>query len=82
VALGAVQPQVGRILLMGTNLVLSGSGGAAEYGCSVLSSTNVLLPLADWTVVGTGVCDSNGNFTVTNGLASLHPQQFFRLRLP
>jgi hypothetical protein len=80
VGLGAVAPQFGAVSLSGTNLVLSGSGGAAGYGYSVLGSTNLSSPRTNWTPVGTGVCDSAGAFSFTNSLGS--PQRFFTIRIP
>ena len=82
VALGTVKPQIGRIFLAGTNLVFSGSGGAAGYNFSMLASTNLATPLANWPVVGAGVCDSNGNFTMTNSLSAGNLWQFYVVRIP
>jgi hypothetical protein len=47
-----------------------------------LSSTNLLTPLTNWTLVGSAVCDGNGNFKFTNGLASGAIQQFYSVRVP
>jgi autotransporter-associated beta strand protein len=82
VALGTVKPQVGSLFLAGTNLVLTGGGGAAGYGFSILTSTNLAAPLAGWSLAETGVCDSNGNFTVTNGLSAGNLWQFYVVRIP
>ena len=82
VSLGTVTPQVGHVSLAGTNLVLSGSGGAAGYGFSILSSTNLTLPLSGWTLMQSGNCDGNGKFTVTNGLSATSLHQFYVIRIP
>jgi autotransporter-associated beta strand protein len=82
VSLGAVSPQVGNVFLTGTNLVLSGGGGAAGYGFSELSATNLTSPVAGWPVIATGVCDSNGNFSLTNGITSSNSQQYYVIRIP
>jgi len=82
VALGAVNPQIARVFLDGTNLVLSGAGGAAGYDCSVLTATNVTGPMANWQVAGSGVCDVNGNFAFTNAVGLDDPQRFYRVRVP
>ncbi len=82
VALGNVKPQVGQTYLAGASLIWSGSGGAAGYGYSILSSTNLALPLTNWSLVGTGVFDGSGNFAVTNTLPYGGPQQFYDLRIP
>ncbi|MDR3456052.1 MAG: autotransporter-associated beta strand repeat-containing protein [Verrucomicrobiae bacterium] len=82
VALGTVQPRVGGVALAGTNLVFSGGGGAAGYGFSILAATNLTMPFTNWPVIGTGVCDSNGNFMVTNGLNPTNLWQFYVIRMP
>jgi len=82
VALGAVKPRVASISLAGSNLVLSGSGGAAGYGFSILASTNLTIPVTNWPVTGMGVCDSNGNFIVTNSLNMTNLRQFYLVRMP
>jgi autotransporter-associated beta strand protein len=80
VGLGTVVPQFGAVSLSGTNLVLNGSGGAAGYAYSVLGSTNLSSPRANWTLVGTGVCDSAGGFSFTNSFGG--HQRFFTIRIP
>jgi autotransporter-associated beta strand protein len=82
ILLGAVKPQVGNFRLAGTNLVLSGGGGAAGYGFSVLGSTNLATPLTNWSLVITGVCDGSGNFVATNRLPTANPWLFYIVRVP
>ncbi|MGA3285510.1 MAG: BNR-4 repeat-containing protein [Verrucomicrobiota bacterium] len=82
VALGAIHPRMDQISLSGTNLVLGGSGGAAGYGWSVLCSTNLSMPLANWAVAGVGLCDADGKCAFTNALSSADPQKFFIFRIP
>jgi hypothetical protein len=82
VALGTVHLQVAQVSSSGTNLVLSGSGGAAGYSYSVLSSTNLVTPLASWAIVGTGSFDGFGGFIFTNDINSQAPQQFYEIRVP
>lgn len=82
VSLGNMKPQIGRIFLTETNLVWSGGGGAAGYGYSILSSTDLTLPLANWSLAGTGVFNGDGNFAATNNLSPEAPQQFYELRTP
>jgi len=75
-------PGIGNIAINGTNVVLSGNGGAPNGSYSVVTSTNLLLPLSSWLSVGSGVFDGNGGFTFTNATAPNSPQQFYRLQLP
>jgi glucose/arabinose dehydrogenase len=57
---------------------VNGSPGRVLY---VLSSTNLTLPLADWTVITTNILDASGNFTFTNTLDGA-PARFYRIQLP
>jgi autotransporter-associated beta strand protein len=82
VALGTVHLQVAQVSLSGINLVLSGSGGAAGYSYSVLSSTNLVTLPGGWTPVGTGNFDGFGGFIFTNSIDSQAPQRFYEIRVP
>jgi autotransporter-associated beta strand protein len=62
-----------------TNLVLSGSGGSPDLPYYVLSSTNLTLPISNWTVINSGLFDGVGNFRCTNVLIPSLPAQYFRL---
>ena len=46
-----------------------------------LASTNVALPLTDWTRLSTNLFDSNGNFNSTNAVSVSVPSQFVRLQV-
>jgi hypothetical protein len=62
--------------------VMSGTGGVTNGTYYVLTSTNLALPLNQWTPVATNPFDGNGNFTFTNTPAANAPQMFYRLQLP
>ena len=62
------------------NLVLSGTGAPADWTYYVLSSTNMSLPLAQWTPIATNQTDGDGNFSVTNGVDLNLPQSFLILQ--
>jgi hypothetical protein len=47
-----------------------------------LSSTDIALPVANWTPVTTNYFDLNGQFRITNAIHVNFPQQFFLLQLP
>jgi autotransporter-associated beta strand protein len=81
VASGSV-PQFGGVKLIGTNLVMSGSNGVPSGTYYVVGSTNVGLPLVNWTSIATNSFDANGNFIFTNSVKASVPRQFFRLNLP
>ena len=64
-------------------LVLSGTaGGLTNLSCHVLATTNVALPLADWSVAGTATFDGAGNFSFTNPATPILNAQFFLLKVP
>jgi fibronectin-binding autotransporter adhesin len=58
-------------------LAAMGNPGSAV---AVLSSTNVALPLAQWTPVTSGNFDSNGNYNPTISVNPAAPQQYFILQ--
>jgi autotransporter-associated beta strand protein len=69
------------IAIGGNNLVLSGTNGVPGWLYQVLSTTNVALPLSQWTVMATNRFDDNGNFTFTNSPGINMAQQYFLLRM-
>ncbi len=82
ISLGSVNPHISQFFPTGTNLLLTGSGGAAGFPCSIITSTNLNTPLTSWTLVGSPVCDASGNFRFTNSLSSATTQQFYAVRIP
>jgi hypothetical protein len=75
-------PIIDSAVLSETNLVASGSGGVTNGTYYVLSSTNLALPLLNWTKVATNEFDGAGHFAFTNAVVSVVPQRFFIIRLP
>jgi hypothetical protein len=75
-------PQLGSISSANGSVIISGSGGTAGSNYYVLTSTNVALPMNDWTRLATNVFESGGTFSFTNAVDPNTPQQFFRLQLP
>ena len=59
-------PSFSLVNLMGNNMVFSGTGGVTNGTYLVLTSTNVALPLNEWTPIATNQFDPGGNFTFTN----------------
>lgn len=78
----ASSPRITTVSLSGLSLVLSGSGGTANGGFSVLSQTNLLQPLSHWTVVGTGNFNGSGSFSFTNEISAGTPARFYLIRVP
>jgi autotransporter-associated beta strand protein len=77
----AAPPQFDATSLIGANLVLNGFGGAANAGYSLIGSTNLALPLTNWSLLNTGLFDTAGNFSVTNNTTNAQ-NQFYLLRVP
>jgi hypothetical protein len=78
----ASPPHIGAVHLIETNLVLSGAGGVPGWPFYVRASTNLALPLEQWTVLRTNVFDAQGGFVITNSRTPDAPQQFYRLQVP
>jgi hypothetical protein len=83
VLFGNQQPQILGTSVSGTDLVITGSNGVAGGAYWVWASTNLTLPLAQWTPVATNVLGTDGGFTltVTNAVNIACPQRFFILQL-
>jgi hypothetical protein len=75
-------PLISATSVSGGSLVLSGSGGTAGVGYSVLTQTNLATPLTNWTLIGSGTFDVNGDYSFTNGIDPGTPQEFFLIRIP
>ena len=73
---------IGSAGINGSEIVISGSGGAPGAIYHVVTTTDVALPLLQWLPVATNVFDASGNFTFTNGITPANQLQFFRLRVP
>lgn len=82
VALGSVSPTFTEVRLGDGAVVVRGTGGAAGYPYVVLSTTNPVLPLADWIPVATNACDGNGQFAFTNAISGDEPARFFTVCIP
>ena len=75
------QPVINSTALGANNLVLAGDRGGSNMAFQVLTSTNLLVPVNNWTVLSTNTFDANGNFRVTNQINTETQQQFYLLRL-
>ncbi len=75
-------PRFNSVGLVGTNLVMSGNGGLVGSNYYVLTSTNLVRPLAQWTPIATNQFVTGGSFNFTNGVNSGTPQRFYLLQAP
>jgi T5SS/PEP-CTERM-associated repeat protein len=76
------QPAFTSITLSGTNIVIAGTNGPAGANYSVLTATNVALPLSNWVSIATNQFDSSGNFSFTRTIVPGERQRYFRIRIP
>ncbi len=74
------QPVISTINSTGGNLIFSGTGGTANGSYSVLTTTNLTTPMANWTALVTNNFDAAGGFSVTNVIGSGTPQLFYRIK--
>jgi fibronectin-binding autotransporter adhesin len=78
-------PAITGISLTGTQLIISGTSSATDlsYTYSVLTTTNLLSPVANWTVLSTGSAFiPGGNFRTTNTVNPNALQNYYMLRVP
>src|SRR5262249_18520052 len=61
-------------------LIFSGFNGSAGVPYSILASSNLMLPIANWTVITSNTLDASGDFLFTNPLNSA-PEEFYILKL-
>jgi len=63
------------------SLLLIGSNGVANWGCYTLTSTNLSVPLSNWTMISTQRFDATGRLTATNSIDPATAQSFYLLQL-
>jgi hypothetical protein len=76
------RPAISDIMVEGGNVVLSGTNnGSAQTHYSVLTSTNVALPLNQWQSLVTNPFNVNGSFSWTNPVVPAEKSRFYLLQL-
>jgi Chondroitinase B/Concanavalin A-like lectin/glucanases superfamily len=83
VVVGSVPPQpyIAGVVTSNGNLVFAGTNGMPNASYVVLTSTNLALPVSNWTPIATNQFDAGGYFSCTNAMID-SIQQFYLLRLP
>ena len=76
------RPVISSFALSGNNFLLSVTGGPAGSPYRVFMSTNLALPLTNWTPVWTDAFDLNGAGLFTNSSGATNAWQFFNLTVP
>ena len=75
---GPGQPGIAGFSQSGANLVINGNDGLAGQTYYVLMTTNLALPLNEWTSVSTNVPGGTGNFSITlTNMVNLNAAQGF-----
>jgi alpha-tubulin suppressor-like RCC1 family protein len=73
---------IAGLSLSGTNLIVHGTNELTSGSIWVLASTNLALPVNQWTSIWTNPMPSGAfNLTVSNAVNATIPQRFFRLQL-
>ncbi|HLP78369.1 MAG TPA: autotransporter-associated beta strand repeat-containing protein [Candidatus Paceibacterota bacterium] len=75
------KPVINSVVLSSGSLVFSGTNGTPNGTFTVLSTTNLALPLSSWSTETTGNFNGSGAFSVTNPVSSSVPQKFYLLKL-
>jgi hypothetical protein len=76
------QPIIGNITISGLNLVISGTNGTAGTPFYVLWSTNLTLPLSNWTTISTNQFGPGGGFSITNMFNPSMQHSFYLIEVP
>jgi autotransporter-associated beta strand protein len=74
-------PHITLVQISNGNIIFSGTNGLDNGQYEVLSSTNVALPLNQWTILSTNSFNGTGQFSVTNPVNPAIPQLFYVLQV-
>ena len=76
----SLPPHITSVSVSGTTLVINATNGVAGGQYVLLGTTNLALPLAQWTPILTNKFDDSGNLNLsTNIINSAVPQEFYNL---
>ena len=79
---GSPKPQFATLNLAGTNAIFTGIGGSPGSNYVILATTNLTLPLPNWSALTTNAFDGSGQFRYTNSVSPTKLRQFFIFKLP
>jgi hypothetical protein len=68
------------INVSGTQVTLSGVNGTGSYGYLVLGSSNLNIPVSQWTKLQTNTFAPNGSFSTSIPVNPANPQYFYRIQ--
>jgi hypothetical protein len=75
------RPRIAAATASGGTLKFTATNSVPGLSCVIISSTNLALPLSQWTVLATNSFDASGNFSFTNATGLNVLQTFYALRL-
>jgi fibronectin-binding autotransporter adhesin len=75
-------PTINAPVISGGNLIFSGTGGTPGGTYTVLTSTNIALPAAQWTTNTVGTFNGSGAFSNALPVSTSESARFYRLRIP
>jgi autotransporter-associated beta strand protein len=75
------RPAIAGPAVTSDGFVFSATNGVPGWPCSILMSTNLVLPWNQWTAVATNPFDANGNLSFTNQVEPNTSQMFYLLKL-
>ncbi|MDB6029246.1 MAG: Autotransporter-associated beta strand repeat protein, partial [Verrucomicrobiales bacterium] len=75
-------PRIDGVGASGGIFSMSGTGGIEGNSYTILSATNVALPILNWTPLVTNVFGPGGTFGFTNSMDPSAPASFYVLRIP
>jgi autotransporter-associated beta strand protein len=78
---GVLRPWIGNYQVSGGSIIINGLAGEPNSPFDLLSSTNVALPISQWTTNQSGFIQGDGTFSVTNAVDPSKPQEFFRIQM-
>jgi autotransporter-associated beta strand protein len=82
VYVGGGEPAFQSIVPSGSDMILSGSNGVAGRPYYLLTSTNLALPLTNWTRLATNAYGPGGSFTNNVPVVPSEDARFYRLQSP
>jgi hypothetical protein len=83
VSVSAAQlPLITSVSLRGTNLVIQGTNALGGEQFTLLTTTNILVPLSQWTTVGSGTFSGPMTFSNTFPINPANPQSFYSIKVP
>ncbi len=75
-------PFFGTMVETAGTLMFTGSNGMPSQGYHILSTTNLALPVSNWSLIATGAFDATGNFVFSNQVNPSVISEYFILRVP